>query len=267
MDDLLIGILVFIIQFLIICGIFAVLAFIARRVVNKIKSTSRFKSSRFLNPREYLPDEEIVSMKQVFYLIMIVLFTMNILYMIFSWRDDSIHLLLFDLIISIYLTINLDMTTSKGKIIFFSLIPLSSFSYLLFPDSLLFLFDVVHIATYIYFIRQYYHRFMEFSEENSLGIAIMLLFLLIFVSFFITLVVENVSPLDSLSMVSNAFTSNGYSVLGKTGAGKLNSLFLVWSGFILSSVGTATLTVAIVMRHVNGKFDRLEDLVRKNKKN
>ena len=77
---------------------------------------------------------------------------------------------------------------------------------------------------------------------------------------------EHVSPLDSIVMVSNAFTSNGYAILGKTGAGKLNSLFLIWAGFILSGVGTATLTVAIVMNQVNEKFDRLEDLARKNKK-
>ena len=94
----------------------------------------------------------------------------------------------------------------------------------------------------------------------------MLLFLIVFVSFFITIVVEGVSPIDSIAMVSNAFTSNGYAILGSTGFGKLNAIFLVWSGFILSGVGTATLTVAIVMSHVNDKFDHLEDLVKKNKK-
>ena len=79
------------------------------------------------------------------------------------------------------------------------------------------------------------------------------------------MVVEQVSPLNSLVMVSNAFTSNGYSILGASGWGKINSLFLVWSGFFLSGVGTATLTVAIVMKHVDKEFDRLEKLVKKNK--
>ena len=68
-------------------------------------------------------------------------------------------------------------------------------------------------------------------------------------------------------MTSNAFTSNGYAVLGNSSVGKLNSLILVWSGFILSGVATATLTVAIVMKRVNNDFDRLEELVKKNKKN
>ena len=79
------------------------------------------------------------------------------------------------------------------------------------------------------------------------------------------MIVENVSPLNSLVMVSNAFTSNGYSILGSSGWGKINSLVLVWSGFLLSGVGTATLTVAIVMKHVDKEFDRLEKLVKKNK--
>ena len=82
-----------------------------------------------------------------------------------------------------------------------------------------------------------------------------------------TMLVENVSPLDALVMVSNAFTSNGYADLGNSSVGKLNSLILVWSGFILSGVATATLAVAIVMKHVNEDFDRLEELVKKNKKN
>ena len=67
-------------------------------------------------------------------------------------------------------------------------------------------------------------------------------------------------------MVSNAFTSNGYSVLGHSTFGKINALILVWSGFLLSGVGTATLAVAIVMKYANDKFDHLEEKVKKIKK-
>ena len=81
------------------------------------------------------------------------------------------------------------------------------------------------------------------------------------------MVVEGVNPLDSLVMVSNAFTSNGYAVLGKTIPGKINSLFLVWSGYLISGVGTATLTAAILTRHFNRKFDKLEELIKKNNEN
>ena len=65
-------------------------------------------------------------------------------------------------------------------------------------------------------------------------------------------------------MVSNAFTSNGYAVLGTSPIGKLNSLFLVWGGYILSGVGTATLSAALVARHFNKKFETLEELIKNN---
>ena len=73
--------------------------------------------------------------------------------------------------------------------------------------------------------------------------------------------------ISSMIMSSNAFTSNGYAVLGNSVPGKLDSLVLAWGGFILSGVGTATLAVGIVMRKTDEKFDKLEELIKKNKKN
>lgn len=67
-------------------------------------------------------------------------------------------------------------------------------------------------------------------------------------------------------MVSNAFTSNRYTVLGNSIGGKINSIILVWGGYLLSSVGTATLTAAILTKHFNKKFDKIEKLIEKNKK-
>ena len=99
---------------------------------------------------------------------------------------------------------------------------------------------------------------------NGLGFSILLLFLIISVSFIFTMIFEGVDPIDSLDMVSNAFTSNGYTILGKSTVGKLNDIFLVWSGYVLSGVGTATLTAAILTRHFNRKFDELKELIEKN---
>jgi hypothetical protein len=72
-------------------------------------------------------------------------------------------------------------------------------------------------------------------------------------------------------MVSNAFTSNGYAILGSTGIGKLNAIALVWGGYILSGVGTATLTAAILSKHnqkhneeLNKRLDELESLIKNN---
>ena len=107
----------------------------------------------------------------------------------------------------------------------------------------------------------YFDKFMEYTDSNGLGVTVILLFSIIFVSFFITQIVENKNPLDALVMVSNAFTSNGYAVLGNSILGKINSLFLVWGGYIISGAGTATLTAAILLKHFNKRVSELEKLI------
>ena len=100
---------------------------------------------------------------------------------------------------------------------------------------------------------------MEYTESNGLGITIILIFTVIFVSFIVTTIVEAENPLNAISMVSNAFTSNGYAVLGNSDAGKINNLVLVWLGFIISGAGTATLTAAIIKRQFNSKLKDYDD--------
>ena len=124
--------------------------------------------------------------------------------------------------------------------------------------------DLIHIPVMIYFIKYYYDGFREYTEANSLGIAVLLLFSIIFLSAINTMFVESKNPLDALVMVSNAFTSNGYAVLGDSIAGKINSIILVWSGFIISGVGTATLTFALLTNHYNKKIEGLEEWAKEN---
>ena len=266
MDNLIQEILLYVFAFVVILVLFTVSVFIGKYLFKAVKKSSLFKTSKFLNPQEYLPEEELSTIKQVFYLIIIVILVIAILYYLFAWKDNSLNLLIFDILVSLYLAITFEATSLKDKFILFMLVPFSSFTELIFASNFIIVFDLLHLFAFMYFIRVYYKKFLNYTKENSLGITIMLLFLIVFISFFVTIVVEGVSPLDSIEMVSNAFTSNGFSILGDSGIGKLNAIFLVWSGFILSSVGTATLTVAIVMKHVNEKFDRLEDMVKKNKK-
>ena len=152
----------------------------------------------------------------------------------------------------------------KNAILFFLLIPFGSIDLFITGGSLVTLFDLVHMFVFIYYIKVFYFKFMEYTENNGLEIAVILLFGIIFISFFTTIFAEGVAPLDAISMVSNAFTSNGYAILGKTSVGKFNSLFLVWGGYILSGVGTATLTAAILKKHFNKRFDELEELIKKN---
>ena len=252
-------------QILVAIGIFAALAYIAKYIVNKGRLMARFKKSRLSNPQEYFPSEEVFILKQVFYLIVILVIIMICLYLTFDWNEGFYFIYLLDIVVSLYLALKMDKDSLKDKVLLFLLIPFGSITGLLFGDNIVALLDLTHIIGYLYFIKVYFRKFVEYTENNGLGIAIILLFAIILVSFLFTLVVENVSPMDSLTMVSNAFTSNSFDASGKNIIGKLNSLILAWSGFILSGVGTATLAVSIVNQHVDRKFDKVNDLLKKKK--
>lgn len=228
-------------------------------VMKKLKGSD----NKFLSPKEYLPDEEIHSIKQVYYLLMMSLCFFVVIYILVFTNYDLLYVTVFDTLFSLYIAITFENSKWR-KLLVLMLIPYGSLTYILFGYTLVSLLDLIHIPVFLYFIKYYYDRFKKYTETNSLGITIVLLFLIVFVSFFITLFVENANPLDALVMVSNAFTSNGYAVLGNSIPGKLNSVLLVWGGYILSSVGTATLTAALLINHYNKRFDKLEELIKKN---
>ena len=221
-----------------------------------------------MNSTEYLPKEETQTLKQVFYLIIITLCFVDILYSLVFWSSDDFyrHFIFYDLLVSLIACLAIKKDTLTEKIIIIFLIPLSSLlhSTLDDPAILLVILLAVHFIGLAYVIKVYYGKFIHFTESNGLGISILLLFGLVFVSFIFTSFAEGKNLLDSLVMVSNAFTSNGYAVLGDTPIGKLNSLFLVWGGYILSGVGTATLTTALLSRHFNKRFEELEELIKNN---
>jgi hypothetical protein len=233
-----------------------------------IKYLKRNRHNRLLNATEYLPKEETQTLKQVFYLIIITLCFVDILYSIVFWASDDFyrHFIFYDTIVSLIACLAIKKDTTTEKIIMVFLIPLSSLlhSTLDDPAILLLILLAVHFIGLAYVIKVYYGKFIHYTESNGLGISILLLFGLVFVSFIFTSFAEGKNLLDSLVMVSNAFTSNGYAVLGDSPIGKLNSLFLVWGGYILSGVGTATLATALVSRHFNKKFEELEELIKSN---
>lgn len=139
--------------------------------------------------------------------------------------------------------------TLWDKILLFLLIPFSSISFLVENRiTLLIILDILHMFSFIFVIRVYYRKFFEYTNSNGLGISILLLYAIVFCSMIVTHFAEDVNLLDALVMSSNAFTSNGYAILGKTIFGKLDSIILVWGGYILSGVSTATLTSAILTK-------------------
>ena len=239
-----------VIVFLILVGIVEV---ISKRVKNS--------NSRVLNPKEYFPEEELHSLRQIFYLIMMGFCFTNLLYSFIFIESDIIYFVIFDIILSLYIATTLDKSSLKNKILLFLLIPYGSLNYILFGFSLIGLLDLIHIPVFIYLIKLYYDKFREYTQSNGLGITIIILFILIFVSFFITQIAENVNALDSLVMVSNAFTSNGYTVLGDSIIGKIDDIILVWGGYLLSGVGTATLTAGILIKHFNKQFEELNNKI------
>ena len=238
--------------------IFLILFIIGKYILKKLDNNK----SKFLNPHEYLPEEEVQTLKQVFYLIMMLLFFIFLLYTWIYQKNDLVGMSVLEIIVSLYVTLTLDYSSWKNKLLFILIIPYGAIAFLAFKNSYVGVVDLLHIFAYAYLMKIYYNKFKQYTETNSLGITIILLFAIIFISFIITAIVESVSPLDSLVMVSNAFTSNGYAVLGGSSFGKLNSLFLVWGGYVISGAGTATLTAAILMRQFNKRFDELEKLIK-----
>ena len=246
-----------IMELIIVVATFAILFAIGKYIRKRIGNSD----SRFLKPTEYLPEDEIQTLKQVYYLIMMLLFFIFLLYSIFYISTDFTSVAVLEIIVLVYIATTLDYSSWKNKILLILLIPYGAISFITFEDSIINFLDVFHIFAYAYLIKIYYGKFKKYTETNGLGITIILLFSIILLSFLNTILVENVDPLNAMVMVSNAFTSNGYTVLGKTSFGKLNSIFLVWGGYILSGAGTATLTAAILTRHFNKRFDELEKLI------
>ena len=252
-------------QILVAMGVFVALTYAARYIANNGRLINRFKKSRLSNPLEYFPSEAVFLLKQVFYLAVIMVIIIICLYLTFDWNEGFYFIYLLDIVVSIYLALKMDKDSRKDKVLLFLLIPFGSITALLFGDGIVVLLDLTHIIGYLYFIKVYFRKFVDYTENNGLGITIILLFVIILVSFLFTILVENVSPMDSMTMVSNAFTSNSFDASGKNIIGKLNSLVLAWSGFILSGVGTATLAVSIVNNYVDRQFSEMKEFVKKKK--
>lgn len=249
--------------------IFGVLFTVGKFIYQKMSNSE----SRVLNPSEYFPQQELETLRQVFYLIMMMIFFVFILYIMMVQAKEILPIAVLQVILSIYVALTLDYSKWYNKILFFLLVPYESLVMIVSGDYLsLGPIYIIHVLVYAYFIKVYFTKFWKYTETNGLGITIVLLFIIVFASFIVTLFAEGVEPLNSAVMVSNAFTSNGYAILGQSGIGKLTSLVLVWSGYIISGVGTATLTAAILLRHnqkrekeLNERLDELESLIKNNK--
>jgi len=245
-------------EFTILISIFLVLTLFGGFIYNKLKN----KYLKSINVNELLPEDEVYSLRQVFYLIMMALCIVNIFYaFIGEGKEVLMYFPIFDIILSLYFAITLDKKPLKNKVIWLLLIPFGSLSFLLFKHDLFIYIDLIHVFVFLYFAKTYYNKFMKYTYSNGLGVTVIVLFIIIFGSFFITQYAENVNALDSLVMISNEFTGNGYGIFGNTISGKLNSLLLVWGGYVISGASAATLTAAILVKHFRRRFEELEKLI------
>ncbi|WP_407433002.1 hypothetical protein [Methanobrevibacter sp.] len=245
------------VQLIIVILIFFVLTIVGKFIYGKIKNIT----DKHVNVNELLPEDEVHTLKQVFYLIMMALCVVNIFYSITVAETDLHYLMIFDILLSLYLAITLDMSSRKKYLIWLLLIPYGSLAYSLFGLSLVILIELIHILIFVYYGKIYFDKFMEYTNSHGLGITIIILFIIIFGGFFVAQYSEGANALDSLVIVSNEFTGNGYSVFGETIPGKLNSLLLVWGGYVISGASAATLTAAILTRHFKKQFAELKALI------
>ncbi|MBQ3473287.1 MAG: hypothetical protein IJH35_04410, partial [Methanobrevibacter sp.] len=231
----------------------------------RLKKIILDRSHELMEPHEFFPKEEILSLKQVYYLILILFIYICIINFFIDrqWIDAELFVVnaLIDIIISAYIAITYYDGSTKSKIICIFLIPIASISSLLFGESLLVYWNFIRIPALLYLVAYFYDKFLDFTQENRLEKLILILVSIIFTCLVLTIFLENQNPINSLAMVSNAFTSNGYAVLGDTTGGVLTSTFLVWSGYVISGVATATLAAEIVHRKSKKKFEKLEDKI------
>lgn len=244
-------------ELLLVIIIFLILTILGKVIYNVLKN--KYISS--ININELLPEDEVHTLRQVFYLIMMALCIVNIFYALTAGEQELYYFGIFDIALSLYFAITLDMSSNKNKFIWLILIPYGSLAQSIFGLSLVLIADIIHILVFLYFGKLNFDKFMEYTNSNGLGITIILLFIIIFGGFFIAQYSEGVNALDSLVMVSNEFTGNGYSVFGNSIAGKLNSLLLVWGGYVLSGVGAATLTGVLLTKHFKREFAELKKLI------
>lgn len=237
--------------------LFIILTGIGIFIINKINASD----NRYLNPQEFLPEDELHTLKQVLYLIMMALCFVNVFYTMIFVHEDLFYLSIFDVCLSLVIAITLDKSSVKNKILLLIVVPFGALNFLFFGRTMVGLIDLIHIPVFLYFVKFYYDRFNYYTRSHGLSITIILLFSIILFSFFLTQIVEGVDPLDSLVMVSNAFTSNGYAILGKSIPGKINSIVLVWGGYIISGAATASLTASILIKHFNKRVRELERII------
>ncbi|MDO5849640.1 MAG: hypothetical protein Q4P14_00370 [Methanobacteriaceae archaeon] len=237
---------------------------------------SKLSKYQNVNTENWMPNEQTQELRQVFYLILAGLLFIDLYYLILintSYSHDLVNFAIFDLILSIFAGIYVFDKDNliKTIILLITLVPLTSYALFSLDGITMDIFiiiEIIHSIGIIFIIIETILRFREYSKSNRLGYTILILYMIVFICVFLTTKAENLNILDSLVYCSNAFTSNGYGLVNATNYfGKIISIVLVWSGYLLSGVGTALLTLALVNNYYKNKLKEQEDKINEiNKK-
>lgn len=241
-----------------------IISYVVTFIKNKIKNHKEIGTDAQDN---LIPQEELQTLKQIFYLVMATLLLANVINIIFYMHIEFNELLMMDVFVSTVVCVAL--YERENKLILLALMPIATVYALYIPKNssnilffIVFFIQLIHIFIDIYFIKYFYKNFIKYTRDKGIGYTAVLLFLIIIIAFVLTCLSESVGVLDSVVMISNAFTSNGYTVLGNSVIGKFSNIFLVWSGYILSGIGTATLAVALMNRKFKGNAENFEQRIK-----
>lgn len=234
--------------------------FLFIKLVDYVRDIPFESKNRFLNIHNYFPEDEVHTLFQIGYLLLSGIFMIMLVYIYTIIYETNLFFAIIDLTISLFVIIFIFEKDSKISMFWtFCLIPFNSLIYMVAGyDYTLWVTLILHILGYAYAAYFFFRKFYDYTKNHNLGLTILLLYIILFLSLFVTVINENVALIDALVMISNAFTSNGYAVLGSTMFGKIDSLFLVWGGYILSGVGTATLAAAIMSKFYHNQNKKLE---------
>ena len=249
--------------------IFTILVFVLYLCKNKIA-----KWYKTVDLENWLPIEQMKEFKQLFYLIIAGLLIADLYYLIVmnTYFNYIWDLVIFDFILSIIAGIYIFDTDNLPKtiILLITLIPFTGYTFTGYyglgavPFIIL---EIIHIIGILYIIYLSFKEFKSYSESHKLGYTILLLYIVVTIAVFLSTRFQHLGLLDSLVYCSNAFTSNGYGLVNATSVGgKIVSLILVWSGYILSGVTTAILTLALLSRYYNNKINIIEEKAIKTEK-
>ena len=257
----------FVLRFIADIIVFSIIVFVLYLCKNKF--VEHFKD---VDSENWMPSEQMKEFKQLVYLIIAGLLIADLYYLclVNTAFNYMWNLVIFDFIISLLAGIYIFDKDNliKTFILLFALIPFTGYTFTGYYTALnvnvFLILEIIHILGILYIIIVSFKQFKTYSKSHKLGYTILLLYLIVCICVFLSTQAQHLDLLDSLVYCSNAFTSNGYGLVNATTvSGKFISIILVWSGYILSGVTTALLTLALVSRYYNKKIDAMNQQIDK----